>query len=165
MGAGAEYLQENGQEFEPHALSTQAGFQFSYEFVRGRSNEENAPGQVLDSQNTEQEDLYAFIGDAYREATTQAYNDCGRDYSNYTCMCPRTHAAMICLVSDHIGDPAKIPSWLQQRHCADDVDTSGQPGNGFSGYQQFLLENAPDPICSTVLQTYFTSQNTPTGAD
>jgi len=32
MGAGTEYLMENGQEFTPHALSTQAGFQFSYEF-------------------------------------------------------------------------------------------------------------------------------------
>jgi len=162
MGAGAEYLDANGQEFEPHALSTQAGFQFSYEFVRGQSNEANGPGKVLDSQNAEQEDLYAFIGDAYLQATKQAYNDCGRDYSNYTCMCPRTHAVVICLVTQHIGDPGKVPSWLQQRHCADDVDTSGQPGNGFSSYQRFLLEATPEAdACRDVLRQYFTSQNSP----
>jgi hypothetical protein len=32
MGAGTEYLREGGDEFVPHAMSTQAGFQFSYEF-------------------------------------------------------------------------------------------------------------------------------------
>jgi hypothetical protein len=122
---------------------------------------------VLDSQNAEQEDLYAFIGDAYLAANKQAYNDCGRDYSNYTCMCPRTHAVVICLVTQHIGDATKVPSWLQQRHCADDVDSNGQPGNGFTGYQQFLLETTPEPsACNTALRGYFTSQNTPVdGAD
>ena len=77
-------------------------------------------------------------------------------------MCPRTHAIVICLVTQHIGDATKVPSWLQQRHCSDDVASSGQQGNGFSSYQRFLLETTPDTsACSTLLREYFTSQNTP----
>src|SRR5262249_46309755 len=34
MGAGTEYLMTNGEPFLPSAMSTQGGFQFSYEFRR-----------------------------------------------------------------------------------------------------------------------------------
>src|SRR5207249_4309732 len=140
MGAGTEYLMASGEQFLPHALSTQAGFQFSYEFQRGRSSSDTAAGQVLGNLNDEQQNIYAFIGEAYRKASQQAFEECGRDYSNYTCICPKTHAIVICLVSEHVGDPELIPAWLQQRHCADDATSLGQTGNGFSSYQKFLLD-------------------------
>src|SRR5207244_2426031 len=46
MGAGTEYLMPNGQEFEPHALSTQASFQFSYEFRKARADANAAGGDA-----------------------------------------------------------------------------------------------------------------------
>ena len=62
MGAGTEYLMSNGQAFEPHALSTQGGFQFSYEFRRKHSNEPEPGGGALDALNAKQEDVYAVLG-------------------------------------------------------------------------------------------------------
>jgi hypothetical protein len=159
MGAGTEYLMENGQEFEPHALSTQAGFQFSYEFRKPRGAA-NDPGlQALDTLNAEQEDLYAFIGDAFRIASQRAFEDCGRDYSNFTCICPRQHALVICLIGQKVSDPTKIPAWLQERHCPGDTAAAGT----YSSYQQLLLgaSSAGPSSCTATLQQYFTGLNTP----
>jgi hypothetical protein len=117
MGAGSEYLMQNGQEYEPHALSTQAGFQFSYEFQGPKTSSPTQPIALADLY-AQQEDLYKFLGDAYREANRQAFEECGRDYANYECMCPRMHAIVLCLVGQQLGDGAEIPSWLQQQHCS-----------------------------------------------
>jgi hypothetical protein len=45
MGGGAEYLMDNGEEFTPHALSTQAGFQFRYEFAEAEKRRHRPPGR------------------------------------------------------------------------------------------------------------------------
>jgi len=159
MGAGAEYLMTNGQEFEPHALSTQAGFQFSYEFHKGRAAANDPGVQALDTLNAEQEDVYAFIGDAFRLASQQAFEGCGRDYSNFDCICPRQHAAVICFVRQKVDDPSKIPAWLQERHCPGDTSAAG----AFTSYQELLLtaSTAGPSSCTTTLQQYFTDLNTP----
>src|SRR5262249_17811183 len=156
MGAGTEYLMANGQEFEPHALSTQAGFQFSYEFRKARGAANDPGAQALDALNAAQEDLYAFIGDAFHQASQQAFEQCGRDYSNFACICPRQHALVIGLVGKKVDDPAKIPAWLQERHCPGDTAGAGP----YSSYQQFLL-GVSDASCTATLQQYFTELNTP----
>jgi hypothetical protein len=162
MGAGTEYLKANGEEFEPHALSTQAGFQFSYEFEDSRSSGNLAEPPVLSALYTEQEELYKLLGDDYRTASRQAYDECGQDYSNYGCMCPRTHAIVICLVGQQIGDGKKIPSWLQEQHCPAS-SVSNSPANGLTGYQRLLLDTASAVrgSCTGVLLDYFTGLNAP----
>src|SRR5262249_33835115 len=65
-GGGTEYLKANGQEFEPHALSTQAGFQFSYEFEDAKNASNLGEPAVLASLQAEQESFYTLLGDDYR---------------------------------------------------------------------------------------------------
>jgi len=165
MGAGTEYLMENGQEFVPPAMSTQAGFQFSYVFHAPAFVEEPGVPSAFGTLAAEQQALYEALGDDYRIANRQAYEACGRDYSNFTCMCPRAHATVICLVGQQIGDPKKIPGWLQQRHCSDDAAATAQVANGLTSYQQLLLDAARDatPPCTGVLMDYFTGLNSPAG--
>jgi hypothetical protein len=124
MGGGAEYLAENGGELAPHALSTQAGFQFRYEFQRRPT--ETSTGGTLDA---EQESAYAALGDLYRRATARAYEECGRDYTNFACMCPATHAIVIGRMESRLGDPAKVPTWLRQTHCPSDAVNDGDVAN------------------------------------
>lgn len=151
MGAGTEYLMQNAQEFEPHALSTQAGFQFSFEYRRQRPAVSGVTGLLA-----EQEEFYKLLGDDYEKANHQAYEECGRDYANFKCMCPRAHAMVICLAGEQLGDPAKIPSWLQQQHCSNDSPPTGV--NGLTSYQQSLVNVTSNP-CTTVLRNYFTVLN------
>lgn len=169
MGAGAEYLMENGEEFTPHALSTQAGFQFRYEFQRVGTG--LARGGELDA---EQESAYALLGEFYRTATTQAFQECGRDYSNFPCICPTAHAIVICLMGRELGDPTKIPAWLQQQHCPNDPALLNRQVDRLTSYQRLLLDSAsaalesedrntlvPPPRCRDVLLQYFESLNDP----
>jgi hypothetical protein len=161
MGGGTEYLMPNGQEYTPHALSTQAGFQFSYEFRRPGGPSATDRPTVLADLEAQQQDFYELLGDDFRVANRQAYQDCGQDYSNYACMCPRAHAIVICLAGQQLGDASKIPSWLQQPHCANDCAPQGN--NGLTGYQQLLLDTAGklEARCTEILLDYFTSVNSP----
>jgi hypothetical protein len=163
MGAGTEYLRASGEAFVPHAMSTQAGFQFSYEFHASAFLQEPGAPSTFAMLAAEQQDLYKDLGDDYRIANRQAYEACGRDYSNFACMCPRAHATVICLVGQQIGDPKKIPSWLQQQHCSDEAPPAAQAANGLTRYQQLLLDAAGDatPACTGVLTDYFTRLNSP----
>jgi hypothetical protein len=78
-------------------------------------------------------------------------------------MCPRAHATVICLVGQQIGDPKKIPSWLQQQHCSDEAAPTTHVANGLTSYQQLLLDAARDApsACAGVLTDYFTGLNSP----
>jgi hypothetical protein len=172
MGGGVEYLMQDGEEYVPHALSTQGGFQFSYEFQGPKTPTSN---QQKDLANfyARQEDLYEILGDAYREANRQSFEECGRDYSNYACMCPRTHAIVLCLVGQELGAGAEIPSWLQEQHCPNDTEAAQWSENGLTSYQNLLLDttsgltvpvltgakkNKKEP-CTNILLDYFTSVN------
>src|SRR5262245_4764187 len=159
MGAGTEYLMTNGQQFLPSAMSTQGGFQFSYEFRR-RPLHADPGAAALDNLNAEQENIYAIIGDAWLTARDPAFEECGRDYANFTCMCQHQHAHVICYVIDKVGDATKIPSWLNQRHCPGDDELSGQNGLGSTSYQQFLLD-ASSASCTIPLMNFFKAVNTP----
>lgn len=114
MGAGAEYLSVSGAEVAPHALSTQAGFQFRYEVGPGAADAAN--GQA-DTDEDEGDNAYARLGDFYRQATVQAYEECGRDYANYPCICPATHAIVLCRMAEALGGAAQVPVWMRQSHC------------------------------------------------
>jgi hypothetical protein len=119
MGAGAEYLRSNGEEYEPHALSTQAGFQFRYAF-----GEADAAASDDEQPELEQADVYERLGPIYRVATAQAFAQCGRDYANYNCMCLATHEIVVRRMAEVLGDLSKVPPWLRQRHCPDDTATA-----------------------------------------
>src|SRR5262249_39474427 len=134
-------------------------FQFSYEFRKARGDANNLGAEALDTLNAEQEDLYAFIGDAFHLASQQAFEGCGRDYSNFACICPRQHALVICLVEKKVHDAAKIPAWLQERPCPGDAAGAGP----FSSYQRLLLgvSGLGGAACTATLEAYFTELNTP----
>jgi hypothetical protein len=160
MGAGTEYLMRNGQEYEPHALSTQAGFLFDFEFDRPGGND---PPVGVDPN---EEDVYEHLGEDFRVANQVAYEACGRDYGNFACMCPKQHATVLCLLAKQIGDPAKIPSWLQQPHCGGESEEAVAGDAGFSSYQQVLLDAAEDADeeCRDTVRAYLTEVNTPSNA-
>ncbi len=167
MGAGIEYLMPNGQEFVPHALSTQAGFHFSYEFEASSNPRAVSPPAYANLYATQQ-DLYALLGDDYRIANKQAFKACGSDYANFSCMCPKAHAKVLCLVSQQLGDPKKIPNWLRQQHCSHDSVQAGPAANGLSSYQQRLVDAMDDEdvtTCSGVLADYFSGVNAPAPGD
>ena len=154
MGGGTDYLSSGGLPHFPRALSTQGGFQFNYEFARTHPASNSAGAQALDNLNAEQQNIYEAIGDAYQIASDLAYQACGRNYANFACMCPIEHTLVICIAAQKVGDPTKVPGWLQQRHCPGD-----DPGNGpdsFSAYQRHLLAAAgtindahAQPTCRT----------------
>jgi len=164
MGGGAEYLRENEQEWEPHALSTQAGFQFVYQF----SEDENAAptvkalSPVLAQEQADLNALYEKLGDFYKTANDIAFETCGKDYSNFKCMCPLMHSIVICLAGKQLGSPDAIPDWMQEQHCPDDSGT--HPDNGFTSYQRLLLAAKADlpgdpPLCTEILHEYFARVN------
>ena len=175
MGAGAEYLMENGEEFVPHALSTQAGFEFQYEFRRSIADSSGVASAdaVASDLDPDLAHAYELLGDFYRTATAQAYDECGRDYANFSCMCPKTHATVLCLMGQELGDPTKIPAWLQQQHCPNDPELPNQRVNGLTSYQHVLLDSVSDPVvsgdsaqaalqqrpCGDILLEYFESVN------
>jgi len=120
MGGGAEYLMPNGEEYAPHALSTQAGFQFRYEF-QNASAASSAPAQRTVSAGENDEGAYEILGELYRRATQQAFQECGSDYANYACMCRKTHAIVVGRMASELGDASNLPVWLREQHCPADV--------------------------------------------
>jgi hypothetical protein len=161
MGGGTEYFMANGEEYEPHALSTQAGFQYGYEFRPSSSGNAADPANGLAALHSEQQDFYELLGDDFRIANDRALEECGRDYSNYSCICPRAHAHVICLAGQQLGSSDEIPGWLLEQHCPD--EPSLRPRDGYSSYQRLLLQNAgaPGSDCARVLRGYFNRVNTP----
>jgi hypothetical protein len=184
MGGGMEYLQADGQEYTPHALSTQAGFSYRYEFYwrDWRPPQSHMASRKTTTVNKPKADLYQALGDFYRIANQQALEDCDNDYANFACICPRAQVLVICQVGEFFsGDVSKIPAWLQQAHCPDTSSsllTAGAPNPSrppFSSYQRLLhasLQGStlnPDPShlaigpqqCSSLLLDYFSTLNTP----
>ena len=175
MGAGAEYFDTAGSEYSPHALSTQAGFQFSYQ-IRKREFSLTSTQQVAMENHLESNgNLYAFLGAAYQEASKEAYEDCGKNYENYACICRKSHAIVICKAAEAFGAD-KIPAWLNVSYCPASVTADKRnPEDGLRDYQRRLLGaldggggmtaaaskgNAPAD-CANTVKSYFLRQNTP----
>jgi hypothetical protein len=157
QGAGFEYLRRNGDEYLPHALSTQAGFQFTFTFqlhphtlddddditggVRRRrmdsisdaphyiASETQEEIRALAAASSELEQLYQHLGDYYRVANKQALAACGGDNTDYPCICPKAAAIVICLALRAQRD-IHLPAWLQEAHCP---PPSGSASNSSSG--------------------------------
>jgi hypothetical protein len=190
MGGGAEYLMANGLEHTPHALSTQAGFEYRYELQRvsrpisptRQRHLTPVPATPVPVTST-QPNLYQALGGFYQLANQQAYQECGSDYANFACMCPKAQALVICQAGLFFqGDASKIPAWLQQTHCPDlslpasQVTASAKPGvDSLTRYQRLLLGSiakvsaripsrvaAIDPeSCPDTLLDYFKGLDTP----
>ena len=164
MGAGTQYLSSTGAGSQ--ALSTQGGFQFNYEFAKNLSS--NSALGVL---NDVQQNIYEAIGESWQIAADVAFKACGSDYSKFDCMCPIEHAIVICKAKEAVGgDAAKIPGWLQQRHCPGDDNSNVL--SPYSPYQRHLLSvvsaiNDSEFICGVsltdALTDFFDVQNTPVG--
>jgi hypothetical protein len=173
MGGGVEYLLETSV----HALSTQGGFQFRYVFTAASASTDEAILSLQTQTNTNSQ-VYSLIGPAYQTANTMAYNACGQNYNNFSCICPKAHALVICLLAQKVG-ASNVPSWLQQPHCGTDAANqaySAQALSQFSPYQQSLIDAANTSSlmatqdtssqamqCPALLSSYFTTLNT-TGA-
>ncbi|MEM8608302.1 MAG: hypothetical protein AAGF92_14415 [Myxococcota bacterium] len=158
MGAGTEYLKEDGEEWTPHALSTQAGFSFRYEFGAP------APADSQTDDDSSEEAAYAQLGDFYEQANAEALSECGDDYSDYSCICPKQQAIVMCLMAEALGDATEVPSWLSQQHCPnDDTNVSNQLDGGLTNYQQLLLDSIPSTAAMgarrRVLRRYFNHVN------
>ena len=138
MGAGTEYLMEDGEEWVPHALSTQAGFSFRYEFGPPVPPDQTGGESGGDS---DEEGVYAQLGDFYAEANQEALSECGDDYSNYSCICPKQQAIVISLMANALGDATKVPSWLSQQSCPNGTNPSDQLRDGLTSYQQLLIDS------------------------
>jgi hypothetical protein len=62
--------------------------------------------------------LYESLGDIYRVANQQAYEECGSDYSSFSCICPKAQVKVLTMVNERFkGQSSRIPGWLQQDHC------------------------------------------------
>ena len=163
MGAGTEYLREDGEEWVPHALSTQAGFSFRYEF--GAPTPPDPPDQTggTSGDGGDEDDVYSQLGDFYEEANEEALSECGDDYSNYSCICPKQQAIVICLVAAALGDATEVPSWISQQSCPTDTDDSTQLSDSLTSYQQLLLDSLPATAANAprrnVLRRYFEHLN------
>lgn len=165
MGAGTEYLRQDGEEWVPHALSTQAGFSFRYEFGAPVSS---AQGVDASEDDDEEEDAYSQLGNFYEEANEEALSECGDDYSNYSCICPKQQAIVISLMAEALGDPTEVPSWLSQQSCPDDDDegtAASREPRTLTSYQQLLLESlsstSTDVPRRNALRQYFEHLNQP----
>jgi hypothetical protein len=115
MGAGTEYLDKNNQEITPHALSTQAGFDFRFVLLRNTPSGTAAPisnNSLEATINQDQDVLYQQMAKIYQTANDQALKACGNSYSNYDCTCETSHAIVICLAQDVLGKTAELPQWL-----------------------------------------------------
>ena len=142
MGAGAEYLRSDGEEYVPHAVSTQAGFQFRFRVGKAKGfpilpiRSVAPPESVVSSQ---QKKLYLAMGNIYQFANQQALQECGNSYENYACICPASQAIVICLAHRVLGgNLASIPGWIQQAHCP--------VANGSSDELDSLVNAVPDRI-------------------
>ncbi len=162
-GGGMEYLQPNGEEYTPHAVSTQAGFAFNYAFKKVSASKKMMVNEAEDL--TPQ--IYQKLGDDYRMANRYAYQQCGNSYANFSCMCPKIHAMVICLVGQQLGDPKKIPVWMQQQHCQQDqtavnigmfaaAGSIKASANQYSSYQESLL--AAVPASQPQISSFITTQ-------
>lgn len=162
MGAGAEYLDDQGEEYVPHALSTQAGFSFRYEFGEGDT-------ELEDDSDDDDNDLYAQIGSFYQQANEEALAECDNDYSNYACICPIQQAIVVSLTANFLdtegGGAVMVPAWLGQQHCPstnDEENALNQPVDGLTNYQQLMLDSLPESTGDAerdLVQQFFESLN------
>jgi hypothetical protein len=186
MGAGTEYLDSKLSEITPHALSTQAGFQFHIEFskkgstfsVPRRGYSSNTLTELL--VNQKQNALYQKLGNIYQKANKQALNKCGNTYTNYdSCVCPTTQAITICLAMSTLGvaNPALVPKWLGNLYCSkDSISPSVSPGlvslrNDLIDALPTVIEtldsatatqpNLTADMCKSALTSFFITQDGP----
>lgn len=117
MGAGTEYLRPDGDEYVPHALSTQAGFSFRYAF-----RSEGGRARRLQDDEDVENDAYSQLGEFYRKASARALAACG-DYSNFACICRTQHSIVIASMTKAVGDASKVPAWMKQSHCPGDPES------------------------------------------
>jgi len=180
MGAGAEYYDAKLDEINPHALSTQAGFQFRFEImnkkavfsVPRRGYSSNILTEQLIDQN--QNLLYQRLGSIFQTANRQALNHCGNSYTNYNdCVCPTTQAIVTCLAMSTLGvsKPNLLPKWLGNQYCVKST-TGSSVAMGVTAMRNDVINALPPVIepldidtsaqtnltatsCKNALQSYF----------
>jgi len=103
-GAGAEFLQSNGSEYAPHAISTQGGFQFSYRIT---CNKQRAAAAVMPV------GLYVELGRLYSQAIVMAKASCG-GWSDYSCICRTSNAYLVAVLKEKYN---VLPAWLNSSTC------------------------------------------------
>ena len=186
MGAGAEYYDAKLNEITPHALSTQAGFQFRFEIVSKKavfsSPRRGYSSNILTEQLIDQNQnlLYQRLGPIFQTANRQALNHCGNSYTNYNdCVCPATQAIVTCLAMSTLGvsNPNLVPKWLGNQYCVKSA-TGSVVSSGVTTMRNDLINALPPVIepldidtspqtnltaaaCKNALQGFFNSLDGP----
>ena len=167
-GAGLEFLNPQGQEYQPHPVSIAYGFNFCYAFNKNNKYvstdciSSSATTTSTGSTGTDLDTLiYQNVGNFYNQGMTLAIlpQNCN-GYTNFTCTCTFQHAYVICqlnnlLLANHYTT-ADIPTWLINPHCNDNKLTLESEGQVIDHYN--LSANNVAASCSTAVENFFQSK-------
>lgn len=167
-GAGLEFLNKQGQEFQPHPVSIGYGFNFCYVFNKNKKYERTdciSSSTVSTSPDTVGVDLdtliYQNIGNFYNQGMNLAVlpQNCN-GYTNFTCTCTFQHAYVICeldklLLANHYTT-ADVPTWLINPHCNDNQQDLDSASHVIDQYR--LGTNTFTASCQRSVQNYFQSK-------
>jgi hypothetical protein len=168
-GAGLEFLNTQGQEFQPHPVSIGYGFRFCYVFNKNNTYEQSdclSSSSVSTDLSTAGIDLdtliYQNVGNFYHEGIEMAIlpQNCN-GYNNFQCTCAFQHAYVICqldklLLANHYST-ADIPNWLIHPHCNDSQELLSTTAEIIDHYQ--LGSNTNIASCQTSVENYFQSKS------
>lgn len=169
-GAGLEFLNQQGQEFQPHPVSIGYGFNFCYVFNKNNKYEStdciSSPtvstntgtmGPTVDTL------IYKNVGDFYNQGMALAVLPQNCDgYTDFACTCTFQHAYVICqldqLLLANNYTTADIPIWLINPHCNGDQFALKAAGHLIDQYT--LSTNSYTTSCQKSINNYFQSRST-----
>lgn len=168
-GTGLEFLDQQGEEFQPHPLSVGYGFNFCYVF--NKANKYYSTDCISSSTTTSDTGatstdldtlIYQNVGNFYNEGMNLAIlpQNCN-GYTNFTCDCTFQHAYVICqlenlLVANHYT-AKDIPTWLINPHCSETQEGLETIGHIIDQYLQSA--NHYTSTCQTAINAYFQAKS------
>lgn len=168
-GTGLEFLNQQGQEFQPPPLSIGYGFNFCYVFNKDNkyystdcvssSNTTSDTGAVATDLDTL---IYQNVGNFYNAGMKLAVlpQNCN-GYTNFTCDCTFQHAYVICqlenlLLANHYS-AKDIPTWLINPHCSENKEGLETIGHIIDNYLQSTQNYTS--TCQKAIDDYFQAKS------
>jgi hypothetical protein len=125
-GTGLEFLDALGEEFIPHPVSTEYGFNFCYVFNKAGQYKKSdcvSASAVINNKLTLDQIIYQNIGQLFNQCMKQAIlpENC-HGYTDYTCTCTFQHVCVITELTNILQlngfSSDDLPSWLVTPHCS-----------------------------------------------